>query len=124
MRDHVEDFKEKGAEVVAIGMGFPAMAADFKAKQDIPFRLLVDPEQATYKALDFDRSATAAAGPQVWLKGAKSILKGHRVAPAQQDWQQLGGALVIGQGGDVLLAHKAKDSADNAPVGRLLEALP
>jgi peroxiredoxin len=124
LRDYEEDFRAKGAEVVAIGMGIPAMAADFKEKQDIPFRLLVDQEKRTYKALDLDRSVMAATGPQVWLKGARSILKGHGMAPAQQDWQQLGGALVVDRGGRVLLAHRAKDAADNAPVRRLLEALP
>ncbi len=113
----------KGAEVVTIGMGLPAMAADFKEKQQIPFRLLVDQGKETYEALELDRSALAATGPQVWLKGAKSILKGHGLAPAKQDWQQLGGALVVDRGGEVLLAHRAKDAADNAPVRSLLDAL-
>jgi hypothetical protein len=123
LRDYEEDFEARGAEVVAIGMGIPAMAAHFKKEQEIPFRLLVDQEQRTYKALELDRSAVAASGPQVWLKGAKSILKGHRVAPPQQDWQQLGGSLVVGKGGEVLLAHRAKNAADNLRVDELLGAL-
>jgi peroxiredoxin len=124
LRDYKEDFAAKGAEVVAIGMGIPAMAADFKEKQDIPFRLLVDQQKQTYSALDLERSALAATGPQVWLKGARSLLKGHGLARAEQDWQQLGGAMVVDAGGRVLLVHRASDSADNAPVRRLLEALP
>jgi peroxiredoxin len=123
LRDHVDEFTSRGAEIIAIGMGLPAMAADFKDKQDIPFRLLVDPEKATYKALALDRSPAAAAGPQVWLRGAKSLLKGHGIAPAKQDWQQLGGAMVVAPGGEVLHAHRAKDAADNLPVRKLLEAL-
>jgi peroxiredoxin len=123
LRDHVDEFEAKGARIVAIGMGIPAMAADFKEKQGIPFLLLVDQEQLTYKALDLERSLVAASGPQVWLKGAKAVLKGHGIAPAKQDWQQLGGAMVVDRGGRVLLVHRAEDSADNAPVRRLLEAL-
>ena len=123
MRDSKEDFDARGAEIVAIGMGIPAMAKDFKEKQDIPFTLLVDPGQASYKALSLKRSATGAAGPQVWFKGAMNIL-GHGIRPAKQDWKQLGGALVVDRGGRVLLVHQAEDSSDNAPVGRLLEALP
>ena len=124
MRDAKEEFDSKGVEVVAIGMGIPAMAADFKAKQSIPFRLLVDPEQESYRALSLKRSATGAAGPQVWLKGAVNVLQGHGISPAKQDWKQLGGALVVDKGGRVLFVHQAEDSADNAPVRRLLEALP
>lgn len=124
MRDYADDFRAKGAEVVTIGMGIPAMAADFKEKQNIPFRLLVDQEQKTYRALDLERSALAATGPQVWLRGARSILKGHGMSRAQQDWQQLGGSMVVDTGGNVLLVHRASDAADNAPARRLLEALP
>jgi peroxiredoxin len=124
LRDFKEDFDVKGAEVVAIGMGNPEMAKHFKETQDIPFRLLVDPKQETYKALSLKRSASAAAGPQVWLKGAASVLQGHGIRPAKQDWKQLGGALVVDRGGNILLVHQAEDSADNAPVRRLLEALP
>jgi peroxiredoxin len=124
LRDDVGQFQSKGAKLVAIGMGLPAMAADFKEKQNIPFLLLVDQERKTYKALELERSLLAATGPQVWLKGAKSLLKGHGVARAEQDWQQLGGSMVVARGGEVLLIHRASDSADNAPVKRLLEALP
>jgi peroxiredoxin len=123
LRDHAQDFEARRARVVAIGMGIPEMAADFKEKQDIPFMLLVDQDRQTYKALELERSVMAASGPQVWLKGAKSLLKGHGVARAQQDWQQLGGAMVVDKGGRVLLVHRAENSADNLPVQRLLEAL-
>ena len=123
MREFVDEFEEKGARIVAIGMGIPAMAANFKEENDISFLLLVDQEQRTYKSLELERSLVAAAGPQVWWKGAKSILKGHGVARAEQDWQQLGGAMVVAKGGRVLFVHRAETSSDNAPVDRLLEAI-
>jgi peroxiredoxin len=123
LRDSADEFEAVGAEIVAIGMGIPAMAADFKATQQIPFRLLVDQDQRTYRALELGRSVVGATGPQVWLKGAKSVLKGHGIARARQDWQQLGGSMVVDKGGRVLLVHRASDAADNAPVRKLLEAL-
>lgn len=123
MRDYEKEFDARGARVVAIGMGFPAMAAHFKEKQNVPFTLLVDQEQQTYRALELGRSVLGATGPKVWLKGAKTIMSGHALARPREDWQQLGGAMVVDKGGDVLFVHRATDSADNAPVRRLLEAL-
>ncbi|MDQ4025998.1 MAG: AhpC/TSA family protein [Actinomycetota bacterium] len=127
MRDRYEDFTAKGADVAAIGMGLTAMAADFKEKQDIPFPLLIDRRRETHRAFELQRGTLLeVAGPKQVVRGVKSFLTGNRQGrPApKQDVLQLGGAMVIGRGGEVLYMHRAKSADDNASADELLEALP
>lgn len=127
MRGRYEEFEAKGAEVAAIGMGLTAMAADFKEKQDIPFRLLVDRRRETHQAFELERGKLlAVVGPRQVVRGIKSFLTGNvqgRPAP-KQDVLQLGGALVVAPGGDVLYEHRARSADDSAPADDLLAALP
>lgn len=127
MRDRYEDFRAKDANVAAIGMGLVAMAADFKEKQAIPFTLLVDRDRATHRALELRRGKLLdIVGPKQVARGLKAFVTGTgagRPAP-EQDVLQLGGALVISAGGDVLYEHVATGSEDNAPVDDLVNALP
>ncbi|MDQ3958029.1 MAG: AhpC/TSA family protein [Actinomycetota bacterium] len=127
MRDRYEEFRAKGAEVAAVGMGLTAMAADFKEKQDIPFPLLVDRRRETHRAFELKRgNLFDVAGPKQVARSVKSFLTGNtqgRPAP-KQDVLQLGGAMVVAPGGRVLYSHRASGSEDNAPVDELLDALP
>lgn len=127
MRDRYDEIKGKGAEVVVIGQGWPAMAADFKANRKLPFTLLVDQERATYKALEMKRaSALEIFGPQVIARGALSFVKGHLqgMAPEGTSLRQLGGAVVVDRGGKVLLTQRSDDASDNISVDEILSVLP
>jgi hypothetical protein len=127
LRDRYDDIKARGAEVVAIGQGFPEMAADFKRKRKIPFPLLVDQDRVTYKAMSLGKgSALDIFGPQVLAKGTLSFVKGHLqgLAPEGTSMRQLGGALIVDRGGTVLLSHQSSDASDNLPVDHLIAALP
>ena len=113
-----------GADVVAIGLGRPEMAADFRDEFGIQFRLFVDPEKRSYKLLRMQRSGwSGVAGPAVWKRGAQSLLKGRGIAPPKQDPKQLGGAVVIDTEGDITFVHRAKDSSDIVPMELVLDAL-
>src|SRR5687767_12954936 len=103
------------------------MAADFKVKRKIPFTLLVDQERTTYKALHLAKgSALEIFGPQVIARGTLSFVKGHLqgMAPQGTSLRQLGGALLVDRGGEVLLSQRAADASDNISVDEILEALP
>lgn len=127
MRDHYQEFKAKGAEVVVIGMGIPAMAIDFREQFNIPFPILIDSKRTTYQALNLKRGALRDfLGLHLWpgyFKGA--VLKGLGGAMAKkgQDPAQLGGAVVVGKGGKLKLVQRANDAGDNAPAEKLLAAL-
>ena len=124
MRDRYKEVTDRGADVVAIGMGRPEMAADFRAKQKMPFRLLVDHTKETYRTLELGRaSLMQILGPSVWWRFAKGMVTGHGVTAPKQDPYQLSGAAVVDAGGRVKLVHRATSSADNLPVDKLLSAL-
>lgn len=124
MRDHYDEIRSLGADVVAIGLGRPDMAAYFRDEFDIPFRLFVDPEKRSYKVLKLRRSGwSGVMGPTVWMRGAQSLLKGRGIAKPKQDPLQLGGAVVIDTGGKIAFVHRADDSSDNVPIEKLLDAL-
>jgi hypothetical protein len=127
LRDHYQEFKAKGAEVVVVGMGFPAMAVDFREQFKIPFPILIDSKRTTYQALNLKRGALRDyIGVHLWAGYFKgSLLKGlgGGMAKKGQDPAQLGGAIVVGKGGKLKLAQRAKDAADNIPAEKLLAAL-
>ena len=124
MRDHYDEIRSLGADVVAIGLGRPDMAAHFRDEFDIPFRLFVDPQKRSYKLLKMQRSGwSGVIGPTVWLQGARSILKGRGIAKPKQDPMQLGGAVVIETRGKIAFVHRADDSSDNVPTEKLLDAI-
>lgn len=124
MRGRYQEFLDRGGDLVAIGMGNPAMAAHFRDEEKIPFRLLVDHDQESYEALAL-RHATGFEiyGPKQVFKSAINVMKGHKIALARQDYHQLGGAAVIAPDGEAVFVHRAKDSSDNVSADALLDAL-
>lgn len=124
MRDRYPELEERGVNVAAVGMGWPAMAANFKQEQSIPFTLLVDHDRLTYKALKFGRSsAWNVYGPPVWIEGIKSIARFGNRFP-KQDPFQLGGIVVADKGGEIRYTFRAKASSHIAPLNKVIAALP
>ena len=124
MRGRHDEIKATGAELYAIGMGIPEMAADFRESQDVPFPLLVDRTKETYRALDFAKAEWwDVAGPPVWIRFARGLLSGHVSAWPKQDPKQLAGVAVVDAGGNIRYLHRAKRASDNPPIDRLLKEL-
>ncbi len=125
MRGRYDEFAAKGANVAAIGMGVPEMAADFRDKQQVPFPLLVDHTKETYRALEMRRGTLwDVVGPKVWLRFAKGIVGGHGVDTPKQDPLQMGGVMVLDRGGNIRYSFLASAASDNPPVDEVLAALP
>jgi hypothetical protein len=122
LRDKYQDFS--GVNLAAIGMGWPAMAANFKEEMNIPFPLLVDHDKKTYQALNMKHANPwNIYGPPVWIKGIQSILSHGNKFP-KQDPMQLGGIVVADKGGAILYTFRADASSEIAPVDEVLAALP
>jgi hypothetical protein len=125
LSERYDEFRSKGAAVVAIGMGRVDMARHFAETRAIPFRLLVDHDRESYRALGLRvGSLMDVAGPKVWMRGLKGTLQGHVSTLPKQDPKQMGGVMVVGSGGDVLYLHRAGASSDNPPIDEVLAALP
>lgn len=124
MRGHHDEIRSKGADVVAIGMGIPEQAADFRESQQIPFRLVVDRQKETYRALEITRGGVwQVMGPKQIARGVKNVLTGHRQATVKQDPYQLGGTAIVEPSGDIRYLHRSRDSTDNYPVREILARL-
>lgn len=122
LRDRYEEFEAADLSVVAIGMGWPEMAAHFKEEMQIPFPLLVDHDRKTYKALAIRRASPwEIYGPPVWIRGIKSILEYGQKIP-KQDPFQLGGAAVVDKAGEVLYLYRSRDSSDIPQLDEVLAA--
>ncbi len=125
MSGRYSEFTTKGAQVAAIGMGIPDMAADFREKQNVPFPLLVDRTKQTYRALEMKRgNLWEVMGPPNWPRYIKGMLSGHGVDKPKQDPLQMGGVLVVDRGGRVVYEFRSSVAAENPPVEEVLAALP
>ena len=126
MRTRYDEIKDKGAELVAIGMGWPAAAADFREKFEVPFPLIVDHTKETYRALEFGRgNLWQILGPPIWIRGVQSFLSGHGMTPRpKQDALQFGGVIVADRGGDIVYRYASKTSSDNPPTAEVIAAIP
>jgi hypothetical protein len=113
-----------GGDVVVIGLGRPEHAAAFKAEMGIDFRLLVSPDKAAYRAMDLKRGTNRdVLGLRALASVPRAVRGGGRWRSPRQDWHQLGGTFVIAPGGEVVWAHRASHSGDNATTDQIIAAL-
>ncbi len=120
-----EQFEAAGADLVLIGQATPRHAAHFRRRQKIELPVLADERRVSYKAIGAKRGTTSQLfGPSVVAKGilttaTTGIVQGRTIGSASQ----LGGAMVIAPGGEVLFEQIAKDASDNARPEQLLGAI-
>ncbi len=120
-----EEFEAAGVQLVLIGQLTPRHAAHFRRRQKIQLPVLADEERRSYKAAGAKVGSVGdLLGPKVVAKGALTTLRTRKLQgrtlghPAQ-----LGGAMVIAPGGEVLFEQMAKDASDNVEPRALLAAL-
>jgi hypothetical protein len=116
-----EEFRQAGADVVAIFQYRAEPTYNFCRKRDVPFDCLGDPEREAYHAVGLERGpAKEYVGPQL----AKGFMRAarHGALPGRPvgDVAQRPGTFVVSPEGTVLYAHYHRDSADNPPISDLL----
>jgi hypothetical protein len=115
-----------GAPLVFIGMGSPRQAAAFHKRRKLEGALVLsDEDRASYRAAGTRRGSWAeVVGP---ASAAKGLLRAARSGQVQGrpvgDVRQLGGAMVIGRGGEVLFSRMAENAADNVAADEIVSAL-
>ena len=124
MREHEAAFHQKGAKLVAIGLGDVGYARQFREDSKINFPLLIDEKREAYKTMGLGhanllhllRKDNAAA-----RKRAKA--GGHRQLKLGKDPFQLGGSFIFAPGDKDLFVHVSETFGDNADPKELLNAL-
>ena len=123
MRDDYPRFQEAGGEVLAVTMGTPEQAAEFRAKLDAPFPLLADAGREVYQAYGLKRgSVNQVMGPKTWLRLTKATLRAGLGKPVGDVWQ-MPGAFVIDRQGIIRYAHYPTDQSERPSNEDLLQTL-
>ena len=124
MRENEGAFQQRGAKIVAIGLGDVAYARQFREDSKINFPLLIDEKREAYKVIGLGnanllhmfRKDNAAA-----RKRAKAA--GHRQVKLGKDPFQLGGSFVFAPGDKDLFVHVSETFGDNADPKDILNAI-
>ena len=124
MREHEQDFRNKGASLAAIGLGDAHYARVFREETGIQFPLLIDDQRLAYQAAEL-RSANLLhllrKDNAVSRKRARAA--GHHQHKLGKNPFQLGGSFVFGPGNVDRFVHISQTFGDNATPEALLTAL-
>jgi peroxiredoxin len=118
-------FEAAGVNLVLIGQLTPRHAAHFRRRQEIELPVLADEDRASYRAAGAKVATFGELlGPKVVAKGLVTARQtGQRQGKTLGHPAQLGGAIVIAPGGDVVWSHMAQDAGDNASPEEILAAV-
>jgi peroxiredoxin len=120
LRDHYDEIREQGAEVVAIGTGNTDYAATFVRDERIPFRVYVDDDGAAARTAAVRSSSFVGLfHPRTWRASIETRRRGHTVHKAGARVTQLGATFVVGPGNVVRYEHLDTDSTDHAPLSEV-----
>jgi hypothetical protein len=124
LREHEQSFRERGANLAAIGLGDRTYARLFREETGIDFPLLIDEERVAYRAAGL-RNANLLHLVRTENKTARDRARasGHRQHKLGQNPFQLGGSFVFGPGNVDRYLHVSRTFGDNATIEALLAAL-
>ena len=124
MRAQEQAFRDRGANLAAIGLGDRTYAQQFREDTGIAFPLLIDEQRLAYRAAGL-RSANMLHLLWSENKRARDRAKsaGHRQHRLGPNPFQLGGSFVFGPGNVDRYAHVSRTFGDNAAPDALLDAL-
>jgi hypothetical protein len=124
LRAHEQAFRERDANLAAIGLGDANYARLFREDAGITFPLLIDEERLAYRAAGL-RNANLLHLLRSDNKAARDRARagGHRQHKLGQNPFQLGGSFVFGPGNVDRYLHVSRTFGDNAAVEDLLGAL-
>ncbi len=120
-----KQFEAAGTNLVLIGQLTPRHAAEFRRRQKIELPVLADEDRASYRAAGAKVATFGELlGPKVVAKGIATSRETRQVQGKTAGHPaQLGGAMVIGPGNEVLWSHMSQDAGDNASPEEILAAV-
>ena len=125
MREHYDEIRALGGDVIAIGTGNVRYAESFVADEHVPFPVLVDDHSHGAHAAQVKRvSFWRLLSDKRSREGTKAAHDaGHRIHWPGKRTNQLGATFVLAPGNVVLYEHIDDYSADHAPVEAVLGVL-
>jgi hypothetical protein len=124
LRERENDFRQKGAKLIAIGLGDAAYARQFREDSKIDFPLLIDEKREAYKALGLGTATLLhLLRKDNALARKRAKAGGHRQHKLGKDPFQLGGSFVFAPGNVDRFVHVSETFGDNADPQELLKAI-
>ncbi len=124
MRRKEKQFKDKGVQVVLVGLGSPEQAEAFRKEFDLSFPIVCDPDRRLYAAYGLKKMGLLGfASPSLLVKGVKALGQGHSMGIPTGDIYQLPGVFIIDTNGRIRLSHFASGPADHPSADTILSAL-
>lgn len=121
VQERFDDVQAAGGTAVAVGMGTPAHAAEFRRLSGIEFPLLVAPDTSLHEQAGLTRGNWLRVIAPIWRELPALRKYGARITGA--DMSQLGGTFVVAPGGEAVYTHRARNAADNAPLDDVIAAI-
>jgi peroxiredoxin len=126
VKGRYEEFRQAGAEVLAVSFAPPAIVAAYLEESPAPFPVVSDPTKAAYEAFGLGRTSWGhiiRAG--VVLRFLKLLFRGWlpRRPRKNEDVLQLGGDFVLDAAHRLVYAHRSAEPTDRPPVDQLLNAV-
>jgi peroxiredoxin len=124
LREHYDDIKTRGADIVAVGTGDRRYAEAFVREERIPFLVLVDDDASAAHAASLRTlNWFQLLHPRTWKASRETSKRGHHIHKAGKRVRQIGATFVIGAGDRVRYEHMDSDSTDHASIEEVLAAL-
>ena len=124
MRRHEEEFRAKGAEIVAVGTGDARYARAFIDDEEIDFPVLLDEEGVAAEMAELRNGGWfQLAGPKTAAGVLKATAAGKRQHRIGKRPKQLGATFVVAPGDVLRYEHIDKDVSDHAPFEEIIAAL-
>lgn len=126
MRNHYEEIRRLGGEVLVVSFAQPALLALYERDQSLPFAIATDPTRAAYRAFGLERTTwREMLRPSVIWGYLRLMLRGwmpHR-GNKGEDPLQLGGDFVLDPQRRLAYAHRSAEPTDRPPVAALLQTI-
>jgi AhpC/TSA antioxidant enzyme len=129
VQSRLGDFRERGANVVAIGQGTGEEAARIARMLKLGFACYGDPGHDGYRALGLGRTGVLGLTLAPFLSDPLGSLRNvaradmRAAASPRSDVFRLGGALVADRAGEIRFLHRSRTTTDVPATDALLAAL-
>ncbi|HEY8120619.1 MAG TPA: AhpC/TSA family protein [Myxococcota bacterium] len=129
MQSRLSEFRERGANVAAIGQGTGAEAARIARMLKLSYACYGDPGHGAYRAFDLGRTGLFGLTLEPFLSDPGGAFRNLRQADMRasasprSDVFRLGGALVANRAGEIRFLHRSQSTTDVPKTDALLAAL-